>query len=64
MLRYGFDSKVSQILKLHQIEDEKLERALADLFNEFERKILSRDFIEAITGHQEREKRRQQRFRG
>mgnify|MGYP007135336839 CR=1 FL=1 len=64
MLRYGFDNKVSQILKSHQIEDEKLKRALTDLFNEFERKILSRDFIEAITEHQEREKRRRQRIRG
>lgn len=63
MIRYGFDSKVSQILKSHQIEDEKLKRALTDLFNEFERKILSRDFIEAITEHQEREKERRRIFR-
>lgn len=59
----NFNDSVRQTLQGHNIEDEKLESALSDLFNQFERRVLSREFIEEIAKHQDREKDRIERFR-
>jgi len=63
MLLRSFKEDISQTLKSHNIEDEKLESALTELFSKFERRILSKDFAEEITKRQKRDKRTRDSFK-
>ncbi|WP_099157261.1 hypothetical protein [Virgibacillus ndiopensis] len=64
MLRIKFSDTVRQVLEKHGIKDEKLESALTDLFNGFERRLLSTDFVEEFTEQQEFLRNRRNQFRG
>jgi len=62
MLRSDFKDTVRQTLQRYDVKDEKLESTLTDLFSAFEQRMLSSEFAEKVSEHQERKAKRESRF--
>ena len=64
VLHKKFDDSVRKVLKKHEIQDEKLEPALIDLFNAFQSHLLRDGFADDVIARKDRQDNRNRRRPG
>ncbi|KMK77628.1 hypothetical protein [Alkalihalobacillus pseudalcaliphilus] len=57
-----FDDTVRSVMQKHNVQDEKLELVLIDLFRHFESHLLNGDFVKEVTKKQDRANARARRY--
>lgn len=60
----GFEDDIRNTFQRHGVQDDKLENAIVELFEKYDRRVLSNDFIEKIEQQLDKRAIRRRRARG